>query len=106
MRIALFSMVLATFVALAFFALTASTTFASGATWSQQTAAGQRGWEDVVSSADGTRLAAVPFADAFNNPDYVYTSTDGGVTWTQQTGSGQHFWNSIASSAADTHLSI
>jgi hypothetical protein len=105
MRAALLSIFLATLVALAaLFGITASTALASGATWTQQTAAGQRGWEEVVSSADGEKLAAVPFADADGNADYFYTSTDGGVTWTQQTGSGQHFWNSIASSADGTHL--
>jgi hypothetical protein len=91
-------------LALFVFVLTTSTAFASGATWTQQTGAGQRNWEAVTSSADGTKLAAVAFNDAFGNPDYIYTSIDGGATWTQQTGSGQHFWNYIASSADGTKL--
>ncbi len=70
----------------------------AGATWTQQTSAGNRDWYSIASSSDGTKLAAV----ASNN--YIHTSTDAGATWTQQTSAGNHVWLSIASSSDGTKL--
>jgi photosystem II stability/assembly factor-like uncharacterized protein len=67
--------------------------------WTLQAGGGQRRWQAIASSADGSHLAAV---DSFQG--YIYTSSDTGVTWTQQTGSGQHAWTAIASSSDGTHL--
>jgi hypothetical protein len=67
--------------------------------WTLQAGGGQRRWQAIASSTDGSHLAAV---DSF--PGYVYTSGDTGVTWTQQTDSGQHAWTAIASSGDGTHL--
>ena len=90
----------------ALFALTTATAFASGATWTQRTSAGQRDWVDIQLTPDGNTLVAVAYAGAPDtfNPDYIYTSTDGGVTWTQRTGTGAHFWDGIASSTDGTKL--
>lgn len=62
-------------------------------TWTDQTASGSQGWSYIVSSADGSKLAAAAYSDG------IYTSADSGVTWTQQTGSGKRYWNRIASSS-------
>jgi hypothetical protein len=68
-------------------------------TWTAQTAAGSRGWSQVASSSDGTKLAA-----NITLSGYIYTSTDSGVTWTTQTGSGARDWYVIVSSADGTKL--
>ncbi len=72
----------------------------SGATWSEQIAAGAYWWGSVASSADGTKLSAVV------NGGYIYTSTDSGATWTEQTAAGSRSWRSIASSADGTKLTV
>ena len=72
----------------------------SGATWTEQTAAGSRYWYSITASADGTKLAAVPYSG------YIYTSTDSGATWTEQTAAGSRKWQSIASSADGTRLAV
>ena len=64
----------------------------SGATWTEQTAAGSRYWSSIASSADGTKLAAVVESGS------IYTSADSGATWTEQTAAGSRGWQSIASS--------
>ncbi|WP_345738692.1 IPT/TIG domain-containing protein, partial [Prosthecobacter algae] len=56
-----------------------------------------RAWQSVVSSTDGTKLAAVA------NGGQIYTSTDSGATWTAQN-SGSRAWTSVASSADGTRL--
>ena len=61
----------------------------SGATWTEQTAAGSRYWQSIASSSDGTKLAAVE--SEWNGTNYVgsvYTSSDSGATWTEQTAAG------------------
>ena len=65
----------------------------SGATWTEQTAAGSRDWQSIASSSDGSKLAAVVWGGS------IYTSTDSGATWTEQTDAGSRNWRSIASSA-------
>jgi hypothetical protein len=70
----------------------------SGVTWTQQTGSGDRGWNAVASSADGTKLVAAELGG------YIYTSTDSGVTWTEQTDSGMNGWVSVDSSADGTKL--
>jgi photosystem II stability/assembly factor-like uncharacterized protein len=59
-------------------------------TWTQRTASGSPGWETIVSSDDGNRLAAT-------SDHYVYTSADGGLTWETHSPSGS--WIGIASSS-------
>jgi photosystem II stability/assembly factor-like uncharacterized protein len=59
---------------------------------------GQRSWQSITSSDDGTKLAAV------DSRGYIYTSTDSGATWTEQTSSGQRSWYSITSSSDGTKL--
>ena len=70
----------------------------SGATWTEQTAAGSRDWISITASADGTKLAAVVGVGS------IYTSTDSGATWTEQTAAGSRYWYSITSSADGTKL--
>jgi photosystem II stability/assembly factor-like uncharacterized protein len=70
----------------------------SGATWTDQTAAGSRGWASITSSSDGTKLAAVVWGGD------IYTSTDSGATWTDQTATGSRYWESITSSPDGTKL--
>jgi hypothetical protein len=50
----------------------------SGATWTEQTAAGSREWQSIASSADGTRLAV----GVYGGPIYLAT-TEGPATITQ-----------------------
>jgi hypothetical protein len=59
-------------------------------TWTQRTASGSPGWETIVSSDDGTKLAAT-------SDHYVYTSPDGGVTWETHSPSGS--WIGMATSS-------
>ena len=66
--------------------------------WIQRTSAGTLDWQVVASSADGTKLAAVPYNG------YIYTSTDSGANWIQQTNSGIKTWFSVASSSDGTKL--
>ena len=70
----------------------------SGATWTEQTAAGSRDWSSITSSADGTKLAAATYGGS------IYTSTDSGATWSEQTAAGSRNWRSITSSADGTKL--
>jgi hypothetical protein len=88
----------------ALFALTASTVFASGATWTQHTEVGQFFWFGLASSADGTKLAAAADENAASEPGYIWTSTDGGATWTPRTAAGLRKWSTITSSADGTRL--
>lgn len=55
-----------------------------------------RNWQSVVSSDDGTKLAAADFAGQ------IYTSTNLGVTWTPR--ESNRDWRSVASSADGTKL--
>ena len=52
-------------------------------------------WHGVASSADGTKLVAVPSGK-------IYTSTDSGVTWTAR--ESNRSWSCVASSADGTKL--
>jgi VCBS repeat-containing protein len=61
--------------------------------WTARMTDSQRNWQSIVSSADGTKLAAVA------RYDYIYTSTDSGVTWTARMTDIGRSWSSIASSA-------
>ena len=70
----------------------------SGATWTEQTAAGSRYWQSIASSSDGTKLAAVAYGGS------IYTSSDSGATWTEQTAAGSRNWYSIASSSDGSKL--
>ena len=55
-----------------------------------------RNWEDITSSDDGTKLAAV------ENGGYIYVSSDSGVSWTPR--DQIRAWSSIASSSDGTIL--
>ena len=55
-------------------------------------------WQDIASSADGTKLAAVVSGGS------IYTSSDAGTTWTEQTAAGSRNWISIAMSSDGTKL--
>jgi photosystem II stability/assembly factor-like uncharacterized protein len=69
------------------------------ATWTEQTGSGSRGWFDIASSSDGTKLAAIVQGGS------LYTSTDSGVTWgTQGNSAGSRYWQSITSSSDGTKL--
>jgi hypothetical protein len=61
--------------------------------WTARMTDSQRNWHSIVSSADGTKLAAVATGD------YIYTSTDSGVTWIARMTDIARTWISIASSA-------
>ena len=70
----------------------------SGATWTEQTAAGSRNWQSIASSSDGSKLTAVVSGGS------IYTSSDSGATWTEQTTAGSRYWYSIASSSDGSKL--
>ena len=66
-----------------------------GATWIQRTSAGKRIWTSIVSSSDGTRLAAT---EDTSMDGYIYLSDDSGTTWTQLTSLGSQCWSIAMSS--------
>ena len=70
----------------------------SGATWTEQTAAGSRNWTSIASSSDGSKLAAVVLGGS------LYASSDSGATWTERTTAGSRNWRSIASSSDGSKL--
>ena len=67
-------------------------------TWTERTSAGQKSWQSIASSSDGTKLAATI------SGGYIVTSTDSGVTWIDQEASGQRSWQSITSSSDGSKL--
>ncbi len=72
----------------------------SGVTWTAHHANNDKygnSWSDIVTSADGTHLAAI-------ESGYVFTSTDSGVTWTAHDVTKKVDLASIASSADGTRL--
>jgi photosystem II stability/assembly factor-like uncharacterized protein len=69
--------------------------------FTQLTSSGSKAWVKIVSSADGTILAA---AVGGASQDYIYTSNDSGATWTQQTESGSRYWSAIAMSSDGSKL--
>ena len=66
----------------------------SGVTWTAHES--NRNWYSVASSADGTKLVALP------ESGQIYTSTDSGVSWTARASNRE--WRSVASSADGTKL--
>jgi photosystem II stability/assembly factor-like uncharacterized protein len=62
----------------------------SGVTWTARTSSGQKYWESLASSSDGTVLTAV------SKNNYIYTSSDSGATWTARTSSGKRNWQYVA----------
>jgi len=50
----------------------------------------------IVTSADGSRLAAIAVGDSMGG---IFTSSDGGSTWQERTNAGISFFTSISSSA-------
>ena len=72
----------------------------SGNTWNFVTSPTVLQWNSVTCSADGTKLAAIPYTNA------VYTSSNAGATWmtnAQPIPSSDYSW-SVASSADGTKL--
>jgi photosystem II stability/assembly factor-like uncharacterized protein len=67
-------------------------------TWTARTDVGLIYGKSVVSSSDGTKLAACV------ENGYIYTSTDSGITWIAQTNSGIRDWTGIATSDDGTRL--
>jgi hypothetical protein len=78
----------------------------SGITWTECTSAGQRGWTNVESSADGSRLIALE--NEYINGAWVgavWISTDYGATWSQST-SGAGSWQQIDCSDDGSTLAV
>jgi hypothetical protein len=69
-----------------------------GAVWGPLPYAPSNNWSYIVSSADGSKLAAGTAGGL------IYTSPDFGVTWTAQPGSPTTNWDALASSADGTKL--
>lgn len=67
-------------------------------TWRELTAAGQRPWQAVASSADGLWLVAAA------KGGMVYTSTDGGNSWAPRSGAGTGDWSSLVCDATCTRI--
>jgi len=79
----------------------------SGVTWVDETNAPSADWASIVSSADGTKLAATYYdysSDAVFYSGGIYTSTNSGATWVDETNAPSADWFSIASSADGTKL--
>ena len=73
--------------------------FALAQTWTQTSAPTNLIWTSIVSSADGTKLAALSYGSA------IYTSTNSGISWTSNA-TPANLWHSIASSADGNTLAI
>ncbi|HVV38844.1 MAG TPA: hypothetical protein VHD31_00785 [Candidatus Paceibacterota bacterium] len=74
----------------------------SGATWTERTTAGNRYWNSITSSSDGTKLAAGVYPQS---PDEsIYRSSDSGATWAPDPSVGSHDWQSVTSSSDGTKL--
>jgi len=69
----------------------------SGYTWTSNSLPVNSGWEDVASSADGSKLVVV------GQTGLIYTSTDFGTTWVSNN-APQLKWQSVASSADGSKL--
>jgi photosystem II stability/assembly factor-like uncharacterized protein len=70
-----------------------------GVTWTRRFWNNQyKSYSDVVSSSDGTKLAA------FVYNGYIYTSFDGGITWTVQMSSGLSQWLSASISSNGNNI--
>jgi hypothetical protein len=69
----------------------------SGVSWTKLTSTA-RNWISIVSSYDGSHLAA-----AESGAD-IWTSDDGGATWIDNKGAGARNWSSVASDASGTRL--
>ena len=63
-------------------------------------------WHSIASSADGTELAAVGYADGMDSfPGVaIWISTNSGIAWTETCAPTNTLWASIASSTDGTHL--
>jgi len=61
--------------------------------WTQQTNSPAAQWWDIAASADGRKIAAVPFDGA------IYISSDCGLTWAGATNAPDSGWTCIVSSA-------
>jgi photosystem II stability/assembly factor-like uncharacterized protein len=73
-----------------------------GVSWTVRANDTTREWRRVVSSSDGTKLAAIVFSNTLNG--YIYTSEDSGVTWTGNLTDISRRWQAIASSSDGTKL--
>jgi hypothetical protein len=68
----------------------------AGSSWRVSGAPTNEGWTSMVSSADGSKLAA--------GAGVIYTSTDSGATWTSNNTPGTGSWSCLASSADGSKL--
>jgi hypothetical protein len=66
----------------------------SGATWALKTGNTAKSYQDVATSADGTKVAV-----AVNGPGYIWTSSDSGTTLTQRSAAGNQSWSALDMSA-------
>lgn len=77
-----------------------------GLTWSVLSAPAAS-WHSVASSADGTKLIAVPEDDGTGNSNgYIHTSSNSGSTWTARTGPGKRAWYGCACSSDGTKMLV
>jgi photosystem II stability/assembly factor-like uncharacterized protein len=63
-----------------------------GETWTQQTAAGTRGWISVACDASGASIIAADLSGS------LWTSADSGATWTERTTAGSRSWGVVTMS--------
>jgi hypothetical protein len=70
-----------------------------GVAWIDRGTVGPDGWIAIASSADCSKLAAIPWSNG-----YVWTSDDSGAHWVERTSSGYRGWHAIASDADGSHL--
>jgi len=60
--------------------------------------AGQKDWQSISTSQDGTKVVAVQNNPYDPTPDYIYYSPDSGVSWSPITNAGQKNWYSVSMS--------
>ncbi|MBN1799436.1 MAG: hypothetical protein JW822_12755 [Spirochaetales bacterium] len=75
------------------------TSIDGGINWTKQTGAGGREWNEITSSSDGLKLAALS-----TGRDYIHTSKDGGITWTEHIEAGRRNWKSITISSNGLYI--
>lgn len=72
----------------------------AGSSWTTRTVDGHtNAWQDIASSADGSKLYAVEGVGG------IFASTDSGVTWTKTT-TPNGYWRSVATSADGTRVAV
>lgn len=69
-----------------------------GLNWITQTGAGNKNWNSIASSGDGTKLIACA------GKGYIYVSHDSGLTWSENTCCEIKEWISVAMSSAGSKM--